>query len=78
LKDAFQLRRDGTNLNNKEDQLNLEGMDTIGQLNSKGVTPSQSNLRGILTKYQLNLRRVVVDHPILEGILTNDQPNVVT
>jgi len=79
LKDAFKLGRDGTNLNNKEDQLNLEGMDTIGQLNSKGVTPSQSNLRGILTKYQLNLRRVVVvDHPILEGILTNDQPNVVT
>jgi hypothetical protein len=54
-------------------------MDTIGQLNSNGTTPSQSNLRSIFTKYQLNLRGVVVvDHLILEGILTNNQPNVVT
>jgi hypothetical protein len=73
LKDASQLKRDGTNLNNKKDQLNLEGLDTIGQPNSKGVAPSQSNLKHILTKYQLNLRGVVVvDHPILEGVLTND------
>jgi hypothetical protein len=79
LKDASQLGRDGTNFNNKEDQLNLEGMGTISQPNSKGIAPSQSNSKGILTKYQLNLGGiVVVDHPILEGILTNDQPNVVT
>jgi hypothetical protein len=59
--------------------LDLEGMDTIGQPNSKGITHGQSNLGGILTKYQLNLGGVfVVDHPILEGTLTNDQPNVVT
>jgi len=78
LNDASQLGRDGTNLNNKEDQLNLDCMDTTGQLNSKGITLGQSNLRSILTKYQLNLGAVIVDHPFLEGILTNDQPNVVT
>jgi len=44
-------------------------MDTIGQLNSKGVNLGQSNLKGTLTKYQLNLEGVVVlDHPILEGL----------
>jgi hypothetical protein len=79
LKDASQVGRDGTNLNHKEDQLNLEGMNTTSQLNSKGVALGQLNLKGILTKYQLNLKGVVVvDHPFLEGILTNDQPNVVT
>jgi len=79
LKDASRFGREGTNFNNKEDQLNLEGMDTIGQLNSKGVALGQSNLGGIFTKYQLILGGViVVHHPILEGILINDQPNVVT
>jgi len=51
LKDASQLGRDGTNFNNKEDQLNLEGMGTTSQLNSKGIALGQSNSKGILTKY---------------------------